>query len=168
MNYNTEPSYLPSDNPRVQAPKFPFRCCLPVQIRFSDIDMLGHLNNNVYLTFLDLAKIEYFGSVKGSPVTAKDLCLVVVNVTCDFLSPSFLGDNLEVWTQTTRIGQRSIQLEQRIVDRNTGVTKCIGRTVMAGYDPETLGGADVKQDWVELIEQFEQRNLRHQESGNAN
>lgn len=157
----TEPSYLPSDNPRVPAAAHPFRHCLPVQIRFSDIDMLGHLNNNVYLIFMDLAKINYFQTLHGSPVKAPDLHLVVVNVNCDFLSPSFMGDNLEVWTQTTRIGHRSYHLEQRIIDRNTGTTKCIGRTVMAGYDPETAKGADLLPSWIAETEAFEQRRLRN-------
>lgn len=156
----TEPSYLHSDNPRVAAAKHPFRHCLPVQIRFTDIDMLGHLNNNVYLTFMDLAKIEYFTAVSGRKIQATDLRMVVVNVSCDFLSPSFMGDNLEVWTQTTRIGNRSLHLEQRIVDRNTGITKCIGRTVMAGYDPATALGADLDARWVAETEEFEQRRLR--------
>ena len=56
-------TYLPSDNPKVPAAEFPFRHHQPVQMRFTDIDMLGHLNNNVYLTFMDLAKVEYFAAV---------------------------------------------------------------------------------------------------------
>ncbi len=158
----TEPSYLPSDNPRVPAAEHPFRHCLPVQLRFTDIDMLGHVNNNVYLTFMDLAKIDYFQAVHGTPVQPKDMHIVVVNINCDFLSPSFIGDNLEVWTQTTHVGNRSIRLEQRIVDRNTGVTKCIGRTVMAGFDPKTSTGMELDPDWVGRTEEFEQRNLRNQ------
>lgn len=156
----TEPSYLSSDNPRVTPPEFPFRHCLPVQIRFTDIDMLGHLNNNVYLTFFDLAKIEYFGTAAGRRVQASDLCMVVVNVNCDFLSPSFMGNALEVWTRTVKVGNRSLHLEQRIVDANTGETKCIGRTVMAGYDPSTHLGAPLRDEWVELLESFEKRTLK--------
>lgn len=156
----TEPSYLPSSNPRVEPSRFPFRHSLPLQIRFSDIDMLGHLNNNVYMTFFDLGKIEFFCTVLGRRVAAPDLCLVVVHVDCDFLSPSFLGDDLQVWTRVERVGMRSLTLQQRIVDRTTGVTKCVGRTVMAGYDPDTLGSAPVKEEWIDALERFEQRKLR--------
>ena len=155
----TEPSYLPSDNPRAPRPEHPFRHCLPVQIRFTDIDLLGHVNNNVYLTLFDLAKIEYFGEVLGQRVTAPDLCMVIVNINCDFLSPSFIGDDLVVWTQVTAVSERSIRLEQRIVDRNTSITKCICHTVMAGYDPDTLSGAPIKPKLVEAFERFENRKL---------
>lgn len=155
----TAPTYLPSDNPRVTPADHPFRFCLPVQIRFSDIDMLGHLNNNVYLTFMDLAKIEYFCAVNGAPVSVHDLCMVVVNVNCDFVSPTFLGDSIEVWTRTTHIGERSVRLEQRLVDRNTGETKCVVRTVMAGFDPKTMTGIPIPERWVGKIETFEQRTF---------
>lgn len=155
-----QPSYVPSDNPRVAPSDFPFRHCQPLQIRFSDIDMLGHLNNNVYLTFMDLAKIRYFSAVKGTPITAQDLAMVVVHIDCDFLAPTFLDDNIEVWTRVTRIGDRSLNLEQRIVNADTGEVKCIGRTVMAGYDPATALGAPLREDWITLIEAFEQHPLR--------
>ena len=161
----TEPSYLPSSNPRVPEAVHPFRHCLPVQMRFSDIDMLGHLNNNVYLIFMDLAKIEYFGAINGKPVTANELCMVVANINCDFVAPSFLGNALEVWTQVTHIGEKSVKLEQRIVDRNTGETKCIGRTIMAGFDPATLLSAPIAPRWVKLMETFEQHTLQGKQPG---
>lgn len=158
----TTPSYLNSTNPRVAPAAYPFRHCLPVQMRFSDIDMLGHLNNNVYLTFMDLAKIEYFGAINGATIKASDLYMVVVNINCDFVAPSFLGNALEVWTQVTGIGEKSVRLEQRIVDGNTGETKCISHTVMAGYDPATHTSAPIAGHWVEKIERFEQRSLRNE------
>lgn len=53
-------NYLPSSNPRVPAAAHPFRHCTKVQTRFSDIDLLGHLNNNAYLSIMDLAKSGTF------------------------------------------------------------------------------------------------------------
>lgn len=160
MSKPVTPSYLHSDNPRVIPAEYPFRHCLPVQIRFSDIDLLGHLNNNVYLIFMDLAKIDYFSEVKGESISAKDLCMVVAHVECDFLSPSFMTDSLEVWTRVTAIGERSMHLEQRIIDANSGNIRCISRTVMAGFDPDKQVGMPIQQHWVELTEKFEQHPLR--------
>ena len=33
-----------------------FKHVIPVQIRFSDVDFYGNMNNNAYLSFYDLAK----------------------------------------------------------------------------------------------------------------
>ncbi|MCM1348974.1 MAG: acyl-CoA thioesterase [Firmicutes bacterium] len=156
----TGPSYLHSTNPRVAKAAFPFRHSYPVQVRFSDIDMLGHVNNNVYLSMFDLAKINYFHTLIGRPVAVPDLCMVVAHIDCDFLAPSFLGDDLKVWTQVTYIGEKSLKLEQRLVNNATGEVNCIARTVMVGYDPANLIVAPLRPDIVELMEKFEQHNLR--------
>ena len=82
-------TYLPSDNPKVPAAEFPFRHHQPVQMRFTDIDMLGHLNNNVYLTFMDLAKVEYFAAVLPEGMDWRSINAVVVHIACDFYAPSY-------------------------------------------------------------------------------
>ena len=59
--------------------KYPFRRTTQVQLRFNDIDALGHVNNSVYFQFFDLAKTEYFaglevnadGDIKYIPRTKK-------------------------------------------------------------------------------------------------
>lgn len=156
-----KPTYLRSDSERVPKTDFPFRHCLPVQTRFSDIDVLGHLNNNVYLTFMDLAKIDYFTAIDPSiNHSLKNIDMVVVHIDCDFIAPSYFGEQLEVWTAVTRISAHSVTLEQRIINAATSQTKCVGRTVMAGFDPATAKGAPINPAWTEAAERFEQRKLR--------
>ena len=48
--------YPASQNPRVPEASQPYRHITPVQLRFNDIDMLGHINNNAYLEFMAWAK----------------------------------------------------------------------------------------------------------------
>ncbi len=81
MQQKEEFTYLPSDNPKVPAAEFPFRHSQPVQMRFTDIDMLGHLNNNVYLTFMDLAKVEYFAAVLPEGMDWRSINAVVVHIS---------------------------------------------------------------------------------------
>lgn len=156
-----KPTYLKSDGERVPKTDYPFRHCLPVQTRFSDIDVLGHLNNNVYLTFMDLAKIDYFTAIDPSINNSlQNIDMVVVHIDCDFIAPSYFGEQLEVWTAVTRIGARSVTLEQRIINASTGQTKCVGRTVMAGFDPATAKGMPINPRWADAAERFEDRTLR--------
>ena len=42
-----------------------FKHVTPVQIRFSDVDQYGHMNNSVYFSLYDLAKTSYFQDVFG-------------------------------------------------------------------------------------------------------
>lgn len=150
-----EPTLLPSDNPRVPQAARPFRHAVDLQTRFADIDMLGHVNNNVYFSFMDLGKIDYFLAISGGKFSMADLKAVVVNVNCDFYEPSYFTEPLQVWTAVTHIGNRSFVIEQRVVSAKSGSTKCIGRTTLAGFDPSTGRGADLDEAFVELTCLFE-------------
>lgn len=155
----TTPSLLPSDNPRVPAAEHPFRHAVDVQTRFTDIDILGHVNNNVYLSMMDLAKVSYFEAITEGQMTIRDIRAVVVNINCDFFEPSYFNEPLQVWTAVTHIGHRSFTLEQRVVNANSLRTKCIGRTTLAGFDPATASGADLDPVLTTAVVRFEQRTF---------
>ena len=63
-----------------------FRHTMPVQIRFSDVDQFGHMNNSVYFSLYDLAKTTYIKDVLGSADWSK-LAIVVANINANFFMP---------------------------------------------------------------------------------
>ena len=152
----TEILNLPqSPNPKVPPVAHPFRVCTPVQTRFNDIDILGHINNSVYFQFLDLGKIEYFKTVLPEKFTLHNINVVIVNVNCNFFSPGFMDEPLAVYTSCFRISRRSLTLEQRIINSRTGDVKCIAETVMAGFDPATNKGMELVNEWADSMAKFE-------------
>ncbi len=142
-------------NPKVPQPLKPAYHAVPLQMRFNDIDMVGHLNNSVYITFFDLGKVEYFRSVFPEGVNWHHIPLVVVNINCNFYSPTYLDEPIEVTTAVTAMSERSLKMEQRIVNRETGDVKCVAQTVMAGFDPKTATGAQIDPKWRDAITVFE-------------
>lgn len=154
------PKIPDSENPRVLPPKFPFRHRTPVQMRFTDIDMLGHVNNNAYLSYMDLAKVDYFAAVLPKGVEWREIGCVVVHISSDFFAPAYFTEHLEVLTMIESVSKRSFTMEQRVISVETGLTKCMSRTVMAGFDPDLAIGIPLKEKWVEYMEKFEARPLR--------
>ncbi|MCM1293443.1 MAG: acyl-CoA thioesterase [Bacteroides sp.] len=154
-------SYLPSSNPRVPAAEHPFHHCLDLQTRFTDIDLLGHVNNNVYLSMMDLGKLDYIKTISKGTMTVRDIRSVVVNVNCDFFEPAYFDEPLQVWTAVTHVGTRSFVIEQRIINSSTGHTKCIGRTTLAGFNPATAKGADLDPVLTATVAAFEGRPDLH-------
>jgi acyl-CoA thioester hydrolase len=119
--------------------------------------MFGHVNNSVYLQFFDLAKLNYFHTVLGRDFDAQSIAMVVVNINCDFYAPSFIDEALEVETTTVAIGDRSLTLEQRIVNRESRQVKCIGRTIMSGFDTATAKSIAIPDESRKAVEAFECR-----------
>ena len=74
------------------AEDFTFRHRIPVQIRFSDVDQFGHMNNSSYFALYDLAKTSYIRDVFGELIWDK-LGIVVANINADFLAPVFFSDD---------------------------------------------------------------------------
>lgn len=157
----TTPSFLPSDNPRVPAAQYPFRHCTDIQTRLTDIDVLGHVNNNVFLSYMDLAKLRYISDVTQGTMTIHDIRSVIVNINCDFYEPAYFDEQLQVWTAITHVGTRSFVIEQRIINAESGHTKCISRTTLAGFDPITATGADLDPVLTADVAAFENRPELH-------
>lgn len=148
-----------SHNPRVPDAGRPYHHYLPLQTRFTDYDMLGHMNNNVYMSFMDMAKIYYFEDVMGGDIDWRKPGVVVVNANIDYFAPVMPGESIEVYTRVCHIGEKSITLEQRIVESATLETKCLARTVMAGFDPATNQSVAIDDHWRSSIENYEGRKL---------
>lgn len=135
-----------------------FRHVLPVQIRFSDVDQYGHMNNSSYFSLYDLAKTSYIREVFGER-DWKELGIVVANINADFLAPVFFSDELEIETTVIHLGHKSFTLLQRAYNKASGVLKCQCRTVMVGYDILTKEPVDLPDDFKEAVCRYEEKRL---------
>lgn len=154
-----KPREIPaSENPRVPATNGAYRHYMPLQIRFTDIDMLGHLNNAIFVNFFDMGKTAYFSSVIGGELNWETIALVIVNINCSFFHPVYFTDRIEVFTKTVKIGERSVTMDQRIVNMDTGVTHACCQTVLAGFDIKTATGVPVNEEWRTMIEKYERED----------
>lgn len=109
----------------------------PVQLRFNDIDILGHLNNIVYFALYDLAKAQFLRRLKRENIDWKKVECVIGNINCSYLKPIFFGEDIEVLTRCIRLGDRSFTLQQCLVERPTREVRSICETVMVCFDPAT-------------------------------
>lgn len=107
---------------------------MDLQVRFNDIDVLGHINNTVYFEYMDLGKSQYISNVLSRNFDFVKEALVIVNINCEFCHISLYNEPLSVETRMDEIGNSSITLMQRIINRDTGEVKCTARTVMVGFN----------------------------------
>lgn len=137
----------------------PFHCVTDVQLRFSDIDMLGHLNNSRYFELFDLAKNDYFTRVAASEIKWSRPPVMIANINCDFLSQTTFNEPVQVLTQVASIGNKSFVLIQQLVNRDTREVKCCCAATMVNFDVEARIPAPVSQEWRQAIAAFEHREM---------
>ena len=136
-----------------------FNHTLPIQLRFNDVDKFGHVNNTVYFSFYDLGKTEYFASVCPRVDWEKD-GIVVVHIDAEFLSQIYASDHVAVQTAVTRIGNKSFNLAQRVIDLHTQEVKCTCNSVMVTFDLTRHESKPLEADWIEGICRYEGKDLR--------
>lgn len=123
-----------------------FRHTLPVQIRFSDVDQYGHMNNSSYFSLYDLAKTSYMRDVFGDK-DWKHIGIVVANINADFLAPVFFSDDLVIHTSVIHLGHKSFTLLQRAVN------------IMVGYDVASKEPVELPADFKRAICDYEGKTL---------
>lgn len=95
-----------------------------LEVRFRDCDPMGHVNNAVYLTYLEQARFAHWravwgGSSEGTSETAPGVILARAEI--DFRRPARYGDTLEVRISLDRIGRTSFSYTYEIIDQDDRV-----------------------------------------------
>lgn len=124
---------------------------LPIQVRFSDVDVIGHVNNIIYFAYFDTGKAAFMTELLGRKVTWDEVDTVVANVDCAFIAPIFYGENIEVLTTCVDIHDKSFKLLQMLRNSDTGEIKSLCETVMVSFDPNTQKSAPLKDDWRQKL-----------------
>lgn len=126
-----------------------------IQMRFNDIDVLGHVNNAVQITYFDFGKVRYFETLKKQIIDWSGSDLVMVHFEVDFMEPIFRQNSIVVKTKVYEIGNKSLKLVQILQDTNTGHIKSVCKSVMCGFDTKTNKGLVISDEWRELIQKYE-------------
>jgi acyl-CoA thioester hydrolase len=117
-----------------------------IEVRFRDCDPMGHVNNAVYLTYLEQARFAQwqvlwgFGRVADAPVgnvgdgpVDKTPGVILARAEVDYRIPARYGDVLEVRIGLAAVGRTSFTYEYEIVDAQARVV-ATARSVQVMYD----------------------------------
>ena len=134
---------------------------LPLQLRFNDVDMMGHVNNAVIMEFFDLGKSKYFADA-GIPVTPDegDFCVMVVHVEVDFRSQIHWGDQIAVTSVVSNWGHKSLRVKQQVVNTATGQPCATCQTVMSGYSRSAAASAPIPDEVKERVQRYDAESVQ--------
>ena len=115
----------------------------PITIRFSDIDAVGHVNNAIYLTYFEEARLKYWREAIEWDVSKSGV--IVGRSEVNYLKPITLRDEIFCYVRTTRIGNSSFDIMHVLVKLTEhGEEICTtGKTVCISYDSVSYTHLDV-------------------------
>jgi acyl-CoA thioester hydrolase len=111
-----------------------FNYKIAIDIRFPDIDALGHVNNAVYLTYFEHARVHYWRDILQWKL--RENGIIVARTEVNYLKPVTLEDEIACYVRTTRIGNSSFDITHLLVKITpAGEEICtMGKTVCISYD----------------------------------
>lgn len=134
-----------------------FRHSITIDIRFGDIDAMGHVNNAKYLTYMETARITYardLGLWDGGP--PRDIAPIMAKATIEYKLPLNLDDQaVEVYTRVSRLGNKSYDMEHLIVRKRDGEVAAFGLIVVVAYDYRTGQSTPIPDAWREKLLAYE-------------
>lgn len=130
-------------------PEFSYRTVVPV--RFRDIDVLGHVNNAVYATYLEQARRDYFADVLDCRLEMVDI--VLAHLSVDFRTPIDGKNDVVIAMSVPTLGESSIPMEYQV--RHGDAVAATAETVLVAIDGESESSRELPAEWRDRIEAYE-------------
>lgn len=125
----------------------------PIQIRFKDVDKLGHVNNANHLSYFELARTVYFKDIIKTDIDWSKQGLILARAVVDYKAPVHFEDDIYVYTSCSRIGNKSFDLSYSLVKVVEGVETelATGLSVLVCYDYTRGVSIPVPEEWIEVM-----------------
>ncbi len=138
--------------------KIKFNHIKDLQIRFNDIDMLGHVNNISVQEFFDLGRITYLTENLGKLLDSNHEHLVIASYNTNFYAPILFEEKIEVRTKVYNIGNKSLKMFQGIFDKNNNI-KAANDCILVGFDMQSQKSISIPNTWRDSLSNFEKGDI---------
>lgn len=119
-----------------------------IQIRFADLDPLGHVSNNAYSEYFEVGRVHWLNAIQGERPS-----VVVAKLNIDFIKEVGLNDQLHVITACIKKGNKSLELSQNLYANGSCVTQ--STVTIVGFDTHTRQSVELLKNWQTSINTLE-------------
>mgnify|MGYP000113412940 CR=1 FL=1 len=128
-----------------------------IEIRFRDLDALAHVNNVVYLSYVEQARIRYFDDILGERQDWEEWGVLLARTEINYLQPLVLKDIAKCGMECVAIGRKSMEFNFKIFKYKNGIETemASGVNVLVCFNHKKNESIEVPTEWKNLIENFE-------------
>lgn len=117
-----------------------------IQVRWTDLDPLAHVNNSIYIQYFEIARGRYMLEAAPSWDWHKDMFLLA-NINCDYLQELKIGTpKTKCWVRTKEMGRKSFVLEYMITTEDKTV-HTVGTSIQVMFDMKAKQTMEIP-DWL--------------------
>jgi acyl-CoA thioester hydrolase len=131
-----------------------FRFSTALKVRWRDVDALGHVNNAVYFTYLEMGRVEYLRQLELISSSPDGIGFILAEASCHFKAALGLDDQATIYVRTSELRNSSFVFEYRIEGKD-GKLAATARSVQVCYDYQAQSSIPVPDKWRETITAYE-------------
>lgn len=122
------------------------------KVRFNDTDMLGHVNHASYFTYMEEARLAYLQELDMNFFDNRNITIILVSATCDFISQGYFNDTLIVKTKVKKVGNSSFNLTSDIINKESNQSIAKGEVTVVCFDIEKQKSTPLPELFKEKLE----------------
>ncbi len=105
---------------------------IQIQVRFADVDVMGHVNNAVYLSYFEITRMHYFKHMLSREWDWNKEGIILLKNEIEYKRPVLLTDFPRIKMIVEHVGNKSFTLSYELtVDDKIC---CVGKSILVGYD----------------------------------
>ena len=135
-----------------------FRVTHDLVPRFRDTDAMGHINNAVYVTYIEVARQEYWRTFSREQ-DYRRVPFILAHVSIDFRSEALVREVLTLAIRCGGIGTKSFTFDYEIRERDSDRLVVEASSVQVCYDYTAKQSVPVPDELRRGLEAFEGRDL---------
>ncbi|MCB1215146.1 MAG: acyl-CoA thioesterase [Deltaproteobacteria bacterium] len=140
-----------------------FKVRTSIGVRFSDVDSMGHVNNARFLTYFEEARVAYLKKITPldftNPHWKLSQSLIVASIKIDFLSPAYVGEELEVGIRASRLGNSSFDFDYEIESKSDLRPVAKGQSTQVYFDYQSSKSLKISEELRQAFAKIEGRDL---------
>ncbi len=128
------------------------RFTVEIQMRFRDLDAMGHVNNAVYLTYCELARTQFYMK-HAFKRSLHDIDFILAHADIDYVSAAEWGDRIEVSVWPSKIGDSSFTLSYELREKNSNRLLARSSSVQVAYDYDKKEKKPIPTEFRTMLEE---------------
>jgi len=106
-----------------------------LRVRFRDLDALNHVNNAVFNTYFEEARVQFIEDIPEFKSSVQSgFSFVLVHLELDYVKPILFKDTILIGSAVEEFGNSSIEGFQAIYSKNSKELKAVAKTTGVWFD----------------------------------
>ena len=136
-----------------------FNLFAETEVRYRDLDTFKHVNNAVYLSYMEFGRLKYMRRFLEGMIDWKEKGFILGTNHIVYVHPLFLFDKVKIFTGVGKIGNRSVTFVN-LLTNGEGKHVAYAYSVLVSYNFEEEKSIPVPEEWREVFEKTDEKLLK--------